>query len=555
MNCTRVLRGVAAIGLALATAPAAPAQTLDTAAVDRVFAGYDRTDSPGCALGVYRDGRIVYARGYGMANLDYGIAITPRTLFDIGSTSKQFAAASIALLVGEGKVSFGDDVRQYVPEVPDYGARITIEHLVRHTSGLRDYNGLLFLAGHREEDYTTDDDALDIIARQRALNFRPGSRWDYSNTGFFLLGVIVERVTGKSLAEFAEERIFDPLGMTETNFRTDHTRILEHRAVGYAPRPDGGFGIEMSDWDQAGDGAVNTSVEELIRWDENFYRPTVGGQALIDRLQAPGKLDDGTPHQYGRGLFVDTYRGLRRVHHGGAWAGYRAMLMRFPEKHTSVAVLCNLASANTQGLAEGVADAVIGPGFPEAARTPVQAARAAAAAPVNPARYAGLYFSEAEQGVVRVVPQDRGLAARAFGRTLPLQPAGPDRFDAPPLPVSLRFSGAGPGRADTLRLAVLGEDRVYTRVEEAHPTAADLAQLVGSYYSPELDVTWRVALDGDKAVILARGQDDAALEPAMKDAFTGGSGFTRFVRNAEGEVTGFELSASRTRGLVFERRR
>lgn len=552
---TRILRAFAALVPVAAMAPALSAQTIDTALVDRVFADYDRTDSPGCALGVYRDGRIAFARGYGMANLDYGIAITPRTFFDIGSTSKQFAAASIALLVGEGKVSYGDDVRKYVPEVPDYGTRITIDHLVRHTSGLRDYNGLLFLAGHREEDYTTDEEALDIISRQRALNFRPGSRWDYSNTGFFLLSVIVKRVTGKTLAEFAKERIFDPLGMKETNFRTDHTRILENRAVGYSPRPEGGFGIEMSDWDQAGDGAVNTSVEELIRWDENFYHPTVGGQALLDRLQAPGRLDDGTPHQYGRGLFLDTYRGLRRVHHGGAWAGYRAMLMRFPQQHTSVAILCNLASANTQALAERVADVVIGAGFPEPAKTPVQATRSAGAARVDPARYAGLYFSEAEQAVVRVMARDQGIAAQAFGRMLPLQPAGPDRFDAPPLPVSLRFSGAATGPADTLRLAVLGEDRVYVRVEEAHPSAAELAQLTGSYYSPELDATWRVELASGRPVVRARGLEDATLEPAMKDAFTGGSGFTRFVRDAKGEITGFELSASRTRGIAFERRR
>ncbi len=552
------LRGfVPLLVLPLATTTPARAQGIDTAAVDHVFAAYDHTNSPGCALGVYRDGQIAYQRGYGMANLDLGVPITSNTFFDIGSTSKQFTAASIALLVGDGKISFDDDVRKYVPEVPDYGTPITIENLIRHTSGLRDYNGLLFLAGHQEEDYTNDADGLDIIARQRALNFKPGTRWDYSNTGFFLLSVIVERVSGKTLSEFAKERIFAPLGMTETNFRTDHTQILPGRAVGYAPRPEGGFRIEMSDWDQTGDGAVNTSINELIRWDENFYHPIVGGQAMVDRLQAPGTLDDGTPHGYGRGLFVDTYRGLRRVHHGGAWAGYRAMLMRFPERHTSVGLLCNLASASTQTLSEQVADVVIGSGFPEAKPATAQAAEAPAAptTPVNAARYAGLYFSTAEQGVVRIAAQDGGIAAGVFGATLPLRPTGPDQFTSTGFPVVIGFGGAASGRADTLRLSVLGDQRVYTRVAEAHPTAADLAELAGSYYSPELDVTWRVALEDGKAVLHARGLDNGTLEPAMKDGFTGGTGFARFLRDPRGRIVGFDLSASRTQGIRFERRR
>ena len=555
MTSTRVFT-LAALGLGLAASPIR-AQGIDTAAVNQVFAAYDRPDSPGCALGIYRDGNVAFARGYGMANLDLGVPITPRTFFDIGSTSKQFTAAAIALLVGDGKVSYEDDVRKYVPEVPDYGTPITVENLVRHTSGLRDYNGLLFLAGHREEDYTTDEDALDIIARQRALNFKPGTRWDYSNTGFFLLSVIVERVTGKTLAEFAKERIFTPLGMRETNFRTDHTRILAGRAVGYSPRPDGGFAIEMSDWDQTGDGAVNTSVEELIRWDENFYHPTVGGQAMVDRLREPGTLADGSRHGYGRGLFLDTYRGLRRVHHGGAWAGYRAMLMRFPEKHTSVAVLCNVASASTQGLSERVADVVIGAGFPDPrpAAADRSVAPTAPAAPIQADRYTGLFFSAAQQGVVRVVSQDGGIAARAFGSLFPLHPAGPDRFDAAPVPITVEFTGGSAGPADTLRLAVLGDARVYTRVAAAEPTAAELAELVGSYYSPELDATWRVELEDGKPTLRARALENGTLEPAMKDAFTGGTGFARFVRDAGGAIIGFDLSASRTQGIRFERRR
>ncbi|HEX6057989.1 MAG TPA: serine hydrolase domain-containing protein [Gemmatimonadaceae bacterium] len=417
----------------------------DTAArVDAVFARFDRADTPGCALGVYRDGAVAYARGYGAANLEHGIMIGPRTVFDIGSTSKQVTAMSVALLAKDGVLSLDDDVRRWIPELPAYERPITIRMLLSHTSGLRDYLTLMALRGTHFDGVTTGDDALALIVRQRKTNFTPGSEYLYSNSGFYLLSEIVERASGKSLPVFARERIFEPLGMRDTHFHDDHTLIVPRRATGYAPRREGGFRIDMSGFEQVGDGAVYTSIEELQRWDENFYDGTVGGAEVLGWLQTPSRLSDGEALTYALGLVVDRYRGLPTVRHGGSWAGYRAELLRFPEQHTSIAVLCNVANANPSRLANEVADLVFGSRLgerpaPAPARGASQSgddeepapARAASAEPGALAALAGDYLSdELDIGYTLAVDSGRLVVRIAGAPERPLVPTAPDTFDA-----------------------------------------------------------------------------------------------------------------------------
>lgn len=329
--------------------------------MDEVFSDYTKPGSPGCAVAIYRNGAVSYAKGYGLANIEEDVPITPHAVFDIGSTSKQFTAASILLLEKEGKLSVYDDVRKYIPELPDYGHKITILQLLNHTSGLRDYLVLMDLAGINRDSVTTDEDALQLITRQKALNFAPGSDWLYSNTGFFLLSIIVKRVSGKTLREFASENIFGPLGMTHTQYRDDHTALIRDRAMAYDPKeiPDA-YKLDVSYFEQTGDGAVHTSVEDLLKWDENFYSGQVGGRDLLAELQEPGRLNSGKLLDYAKGLFISDYRGLHTVSHGGAWGGYRAELLRFPEQHFSVACLCNRGDANPSRRARQVADIYLG---------------------------------------------------------------------------------------------------------------------------------------------------------------------------------------------------
>ncbi len=327
------------------------------AAVDELFADLAKPGSPGCALAVARDGKRIYTKGYGLANIEQNVPITPDSVFDIGSTSKQFSASSILLLEKQGKLSVKDDVRKYVPELLNYGKPITILNLLNHTSGLRDYLALFELSGVNVDSVTTDSEALALIVRQKKLDFEPGSEWLYSNSGFFLLSTIVKRVSGQSLREFAATNIFEPLAMSHTQYRDSHTSLIPNRALAYDPvEKSTTFTLDVSYFEQTGDGAVHTTVGDLLEWDENFYTARVGGKPFLAELQTPGTLTTGKTLNYAKGLFIEPYRGLPTVRHGGSWGGYRAELLRFPEQHFSVVCLCNRSDSNPENRAERVAD-------------------------------------------------------------------------------------------------------------------------------------------------------------------------------------------------------
>jgi len=537
------------------------------ARTDQVFADLAKPGSPGCAVAVYRGGRIAYARGYGLANLELNVPITPRTVFDIGSTSKQFTSMSILLLAQEGRLSLGDPVQKFVPEVPNYSRPVTIRHLLHHTSGMRDYIELMSLAGAREEDVTDAKDALAVISRQRVLNFEPGSEWLYSNTGYFLLSVIVERASGKPLPAFARERIFAPLGMRSTHFHDDHTMIVPGRATGYAPRDPTkgtGFSIAMSDWEQTGDGAVMTTVEDLLRWDENFYTGQVGGRPLLDSMQRTATLNDGKPLTYAAGLFVDTYRGVRAVSHGGAWAGYRAELLRFPAQHLSIACLCNLATARPSQRARQVADVQLAGQFPEGQPKPV-AARQESRQPPTPhgigardlAALAGTYRDPVGGDVYRVAARDGRLAIEMSGDTYPLvRTRGREfRVDSAPYQTTVSFESAQGGAR---RLRVIPEGRppsVAEAIAVVTPSAAKLAEYAGTYFSDELQTTLAVAVDSGALVLRGRNLPAEALRPLRADEFSVSYYTLHFERGADRRVRGFTLDLGRIRNLKFVRAR
>jgi CubicO group peptidase (beta-lactamase class C family) len=398
-----------------------------TAKVDKLFAQWDKSDSPGCALAVVNDGRIVYQRGYGMADLEQDVPITPASVFYVGSVSKQFTAFTVALLAQQGKLSLDDDVRKYIPELPNFGAPITIRHLVHHTSGLRDYYTLLDLAGRRGDEAFNNQDVLDIAVRQKELNFKPGTQFLYSNTGYGMLAVVVERVTKKKLSAFAEENIFAPLGMTESHFHDDLTRIVKRHVYAYAPKRGGGFQLDTPYVERSGAGGVFTTVEELFKWDQNFYDARVGGEALINQVQTPGVLADGKPLDYAFGLRMTTYKGQRVVEHGGSLGGYRAQITRFPDQKFSVIALCNLGTINPGRLAYQVAEIYLADRLKQEAtasaptnvaqpppRPQPEAGRALTAAQL--AEYVGEYYSEELQTTYKVVGEGDKLSVKRRNR-------------------------------------------------------------------------------------------------------------------------------------------
>lgn len=526
--------------------------------VDAVFAEYDRPDRPGCAVGAYRDDRLIYAKGYGLADVERGVPLTSRSVFDIGSTSKQFAAAVIVLLAQEGKLRLDDDVRQYIPELPSYDAPITIRHLLHHTSGLRDYIGLLVYSGHQIDDVTTPDDALRILAKQRALNFTPGQEHLYSNSGYFLLSLIVERVTGNSLRDEAQTRIFGPLGMRHTSYLGSYDDVIPNRALAYARRGDG-LRLDVSRWLQLGDGAVFTTVEDLLLWNRNFYSPTVGGQALLDTLHARGRLNDGRTLDYALGLMHGELRGKRTVHHGGSWGGYRAEFLRVPELRYGVAVLCNIGSSNPSALADAVAAVHLADALdPLPAATASAAPTSAEAVPVEVLqRYVGSYRSAGGTTVFTIVLNGGNLRLTSPAQ-LPLVASTPTRFRVAgaPVEVSIEFDTAprSAAQAQRARVNVEGQpEELVSRIELVAPGVAELAAYAGSYASEELDGTWLVSVENNGLVVRYPGSAPIPLRPLTRDEFAGRGVNLLFQRNEGGTVVGAALSQGRARNMMFVR--
>ena len=515
----------------------------EIAKIDEVFSDYAKPDSAGCSLGIYRNGLIAYAHGYGMASLELGVPITPQTVFDIGSTSKQFTAFSVLLLQQQGKLSVDDDIRKFMPEIPDYGHRITLHHLMTHTSGMRDYAGLFDLAGIPEQNLTNDQDAVDLIVRQKALNFNPGDEWDYSNTGFFLLSQVVKRVTGKTLRDFEQENIFTPLAMTSTQIFNDHSLVIPHRATGYSyDRERKAFGVEMSNFEQTGDGSIQTSVEDLQKWDENFYTAKLGGPDLIKQMQVVGKLNNGEEHGYAAGLEITKYRGQPVVRHGGAWAGYRAELMRFPQQHTSIAVLCNVAQSVPETRANRVADVALG-----GALGPMPERRAdkdaVTLASERQQHYVGVYRNDKDQ-YQRIELKDGNLWLANYG--IELIPLSSNKFGLKDTDGTISFSEG----QMVLQLLETEKPDKYTIIQTRTPK--DLRQFTGDFYSAELDATWQLRVNDGQLTAHVKHSDspDIILRPINETTFTLEGGSLRFENNS-GAPKRALLTVDRIRNIEF----
>jgi CubicO group peptidase (beta-lactamase class C family) len=467
--------------------------------------------------------------------------------------SKQFTALSVLLLARQGKLSLDDPIRKFLPEMPAYQAPITIRQLLYHTSGIRDYLTLAFLAGKGPADYYSAQDVLRLLARQKELNFNPGDEHLYSNSGYFLLSQIVRRASGLSLRAFADSNIFKPLGMDHTHFHDDYTRIVKNRATGYTRILLGGYQLAMSNLDMVGDGGVHTSVEDLLRWDQNFYQCSVGGEDLIRRMQTPGVLNSGETLDYACGLVVTRYRALRMVTHDGAWAGYRAAMIRFPDQRFSVVCLCNLATANAGQLARQVAELYLSelllpePGRPAAVDLP----------PEQLQNKTGDYWNPASGGTWHLALEEGKLTMSVPGLRHQLIPLAPDRFHAlnNSSRIQVLFDRNGPARGLRMRVSQEGrKPEVFERVEFVSPTAQQLAEYAGDYYSDELECTYQVVLREGSLYLDHRNAPTTALQPTVADHFRLRGLAISFARDRSSRVSSLSVNAGRVRNIRFVRK-
>jgi CubicO group peptidase (beta-lactamase class C family) len=525
--------------------------------VDKLFQPWDTSPSPGCAVAVMKDGKILYERGYGMADLDHDVPITTATVFNVGSIAKQFTGAAVLMLAQDGKLSLDDPIRKYIPELPDFGVPITLRQMLAHTSGLRDYEILLHFDGWRLDspDLLTNDDIFYVLSRQKELNFPPGTDYAYSNTNYVLLAQVVSRLSGQSFPDFAIARLFQPLGMKHTHFRQNHGEVVKNLAYSYID-DDGVLRLCLPNYDTFGATNLMTTVEDLARWSENFSSGRVGGLRLVQHLQEPGHLNDGTLVNYAPGEFIGTTPGgFKWAQSGSAGdAGYRADVLRLPDRNLTTITLCNLGSINPTELNVHIADLYLEGKF-SASLSPVHA-KSFHPDRAQLAGYVGTYTDAKENYVLKLDQRGDALWAESYIGPNAIGPAQLEAIGEG------RFRGFGTDEFNfahdhrDLNVQRQGMPLIqYARVPAYNPATSELRELEGEYASKELDIPYHIAIEGNGLVLRALKLAGQPISPITNDLFIGGDRRVRFTRDAQGEVTGFLMSGffNRVQNLRFER--
>ncbi len=520
---------------------------------EKVIAGVERAfdkaakavtmPAPGCAIGVSLNGASVFEKAFGLAEMEHSIPNTPQTIFESGSVAKQFTAAALFLLEQDGKLKLDDPVRKYIPELPDYGAPLTIRHLLTHTAGLRDWGSVMGLTGAgRGNRVITQELALDVIYRQRALDFKPGDEYSYSNSGYQLAAEIVERVSKQKFAAFTEERFFKPLGMTKTSWRDDYQRLVPGRAQGYARQgANAPWRLTMPLMNVYGNGGMLTTVGDWLKWNAMLDSRSMGGP-LVDALETQGILNDGRKITYALGLQVATYRGLRDVSHGGSTAGYQTFLARYPDQKVSVAVLCNGTSPSAGGLAAAVTDEIFGP-YPASSSSQPTAAKVSEE---KLKKFVGIWRNERTRFPGRFTFEDGAL--RFNGR--PMSPVSDDTFMLGG--TRIKFTVDKDGKPILAEGNNNGDIQRHFFESAWAPTATDLASFAGDWYSEEAQARFTFAVEGDKAFVVQRPVLKLQMTPLYKDHFSAGSFVVWFTRDRAGKIDKLHVGGSRMRDMPFE---
>ena len=536
--------------------------------VDRIFERYTKSGSPGCVLAVVKDEEVIYKQGYGVANIELNVPNQPSTVFNIGSMSKQFTAFAVALLESKGELSFDDDIRNYLPELHDFGIPVSIQHLIHHTSGFRNtFPELLALAEWRDTDTTTTADVTWLLQAQRELNFIPGDEYQYSNSNYILLAKICEQVSGQAFADFCQARIFKPLAMNCTFINDSIFKLIPGRAFGYYNGEDGvWFNAPLND-SVVGPTNIYTTVEDLLKWDENFYTGKAGGMQVVEGMQKAGHLNDGTKIDYAFGLQVGPahqHRGWQMVEHGGSQGGYSSWMMRFPEVHFSVVVLFNHFLWDMREYALKVADLfledkdLIKPTTTEA----VSQSEVLPTVQLSEEQYqgkAGIYFNF-QRAALREVEFVKG---KLQYQGLDLSPLTENTFSFEVEPGSqVRFDSSEEGEISGMMIITPSGNYGYTRVKKFSPSREALNQFKGRYYSPELDIYWIIEVGEVGLIAKRRKYVDSILTPLFEDGFgddwTPIMGYPRkflvvFERDQDRQVSGLFVSGDEVRNLRFKK--
>jgi len=508
--------------------------------IDKIFSRY-KSDKPGAELAISRNGKIIFSRAWGMADMEHNVPLTTESITEAGSVSKQFTAAAILLLEQQGKLSLDDDIHKYVHEIPDYGYKITLRQMMQHKSGIKDWGAVAAIAGWPRSTKTyNNDDALYIISNQKTLNYKPGDEYLYSNSNYNLFAIIVQRVSGMSLADFTRKYIFEPAGMKHTQWRDDYRRIVPNRAIAYS-KSGSGNQTNMPNEYVYGNGGLLTTAEDLVTWCNYYTNGRLGNPSLLNKQIATNPFNNGVMHNYAAGLFIGTYRGWKYYSHDGATAGYRSNLDVFPELGLSIAWLSNTSGFDGDTL--NVADAITELFVPDRSdRQIIEPATALLLPKETLNSYVGWYRNSRTGGGVKFYMQGDNLHATQIGQLKPIKEnvfaTGNGRVEIDPKGF-LFINGA--------------KDSIYfTSVPEAKVDEKLMNEYVGEYYSEEAEAKFYVQIKNGKLIILQKPKTEFQLSPTYKDAFESPAGSIYFERE-KGNIINFKISVGRARNVEFKK--
>ncbi|MEM7102725.1 MAG: serine hydrolase [Bacteroidota bacterium] len=536
-----------------------PIPTTPEGRIDQLFFPWNRKGSPGASVAVMKDGEIIFSKGYGEAQLEYNIPIDPNSIFHIASISKQFTAYCMAKLADEGKLSLDDPIQKHLPEMADFGKTITIKHLIYHTSGLRDQWNLLAMAGWRLDDVITKGQVLRLMSRQTALNFEPGAEYLYCNSGYTLMAEIVERVTEKTFPEWTEENIFEPLGMTNTLFFDDHEKIVPNRTYSFS-ESGSGFRKRVLSYANAGATSLFTTPEDLLKWAHSFSKPIAGNEKVMEQMQERGVLTKGDTITYAFGQVLGEWKGLKTWSHGGADAGFRTYMVRFPDQNINIAVFSNLGSFNPGQKAYEIAEIYLEEHI-EQKPTSKEKAETAEAEETNTVEI-DIEILEAYNGKYEIAPgfiltissEDSQLFGQATGQgRFPLTPNSTTEFGFADAGIKIVFERNDDNSIPHLTLYQGANVIECKRMKDFDADGVDLKAYEGDYYSEELLTTYMLRVEDGKLVAKHQRHDNIGLTPTKEDHFSGNVWFMgqiEFTRDGE-NISGMKVSNGRVKNLVF----
>ena len=563
-NTTRCLTGIFIINIMLCFPSVAFAVDNNSteSQIDQMFAEWNTSYSPGCAVAVFKDNKIEYNQSYGLMDLESKTAITPDTVFDIGSMSKQFTAACIILLAEQGRLSLTDNIRKYITEFPDYGNTITIQHLLNNTSGIRDYTWLMVLARMSFVDQTErkTEKILNLITRQNELQFNPGDEYYYSNSNFFLLGIIIERVAGMTIGEFANMNIFKPLKMNNTVIYESHSQIIKNAAKGYVPDPNEKFKFKQKSIIK-GAGSVHSTIKDMFRWDQNSIRNKIGGKDFLRTFTTPAKLNNGKTAPYACGLEIKHYKGLKTIGHTGYTESFSANMTRFPDQNTTVICLANFGGIRAERLALKVSDLYLADYFVKAETSnPTQKSATIQRTEIElePSMieaYVGDY--RFDFGLLMTFTNENGRLMMKAGPQPKVEffPESENKFFMKVADVQVEFNKNDSGKVNGITLYQMGNAMMAKRAAAIRPlTAEEITQFTGEYFCDELMATYSVVLRDGKLFVTSTRLDEP-LRHVKEEAFAYSRGDITFTKNTENIVIDFILEVKSERlSFVFLKR-